>query len=224
MPSKLKWQTVSATLAEVLRILMNLKELSSFRLVGGTSLSLQLGHRESDDIDMFTDKVYGSVDFKDIDGLLRKSFKYVSKDLTEDFSWGIMRMVGTSEKECIKLDMFYTDPFIRKPILEEGIRMASMEDIAVMKMEVISSGGRKRDFWDIDELLELYELGDILNLYLERNPYIDMEEALIGLTDFSRADQEDDPVCLKGKYWGLIKYDLEETVKEYRESMSRTHS
>ncbi len=213
MPSKLKWQTVSATLAEVLRILMNLKELSSFRLVGGTSLSLQLGHRESDDIDMFTDKVYGSVDFKDIDGLLRKSFKYVSKDLTEDFSWGIMRMVGTSEKECIKLDMFYTDPFIRKPILEEGIRMASMEDIAVMKMEVISSGGRKRDFWDIDELLELYELGDILNLYLERNPYIDMEEALIGLTDFSRADQEDDPVCLKGKYWGLIKYDLEETVK-----------
>ncbi|HEC42913.1 MAG TPA: nucleotidyl transferase AbiEii/AbiGii toxin family protein [Bacteroides sp.] len=218
MPSKLKWQTVSATLAEVLTNLMALKELSAFRLVEGTSLSLQLGHRESDDIDLFTDQVYGSVDFKDIDGLLRNNFEYVSKDLTEDFSWGIMRLVGTSEEECIKLDMFYTDPFIRKPTLEDGIRMASVEDIAAMKMEVISSGGRKRDFWDIDELLELYELGDLLNLYLERNPYMDIKDALNGLTDFDRADQEDDPVCLLGKFWDLIKLDIIEVVEEYRTS------
>jgi hypothetical protein len=224
MPSKLKWQTVSATLAEVLRNLMGLKELSAFRLVGGTSLSLQLGHRESDDIDLFTDQEYGSVDFKDIDSMLRNSFEYVSRDLTEDFSWGIMRLVGNSEEECIKLDMFYTDPFIREPNLVEEIRMASVEDIAAMKMEVITTGGRKRDFWDIDELLEMYELEDILNLFLERNPYMDIEDALNGLTDLDKADQEDDPVCLLGKFWDLIKYDLEETVKEYRESMSRTHS
>ena len=37
---------------------MELEELNSFRLVGGTSLSLQIGHRMSVDIDLFTDAVY----------------------------------------------------------------------------------------------------------------------------------------------------------------------
>jgi hypothetical protein len=40
--------------------------LENFILVGGTSLSLQLGHRISIDIDLFTDSPYGSVDFKAI--------------------------------------------------------------------------------------------------------------------------------------------------------------
>jgi hypothetical protein len=55
--------TVSDLLWELLSALMTFDELNSFHLVGGTSLSLLLGHRKSIDIDLFTDAEYGTIDF-----------------------------------------------------------------------------------------------------------------------------------------------------------------
>ena len=219
MSEKLKWHTVSDTLAENLRRLMKIRELSDFRLVGGTSLSLQLGHRKSFDIDMFTNAVYGSVNFSKIDSLLRTHFKYVSEDHTGDMSNGLMCMVGNSYADAVKLDLFYSDHFINEIVEIDGIRMASIEDITAMKLEVISSDGRKRDFWDIHELIEVYSINRLLDIYKERNPYLEVEKVIAGLTNFERADQEDNPVCLKGKYWELVKYDFEEIVKEYKASL-----
>jgi len=57
------WKTVNGLLRETLLLLMKSKEFDKFRLVGGTALSLQLGHRISVDIDLFTDADYGSIDF-----------------------------------------------------------------------------------------------------------------------------------------------------------------
>ena len=56
---------------------MNEEVFSEFRLVGGTSLSLQLGHRISVDIDLFTDAEYGSIDFKKIENYLNNNFPFV---------------------------------------------------------------------------------------------------------------------------------------------------
>ncbi len=56
-------QTVTTLLWDQLEVLMGMQSLDSFRLVGGTALSLLIGHRMSIDIDMFTDAPYGSVDF-----------------------------------------------------------------------------------------------------------------------------------------------------------------
>ncbi|MGL4581891.1 MAG: nucleotidyl transferase AbiEii/AbiGii toxin family protein, partial [Flavobacterium sp.] len=55
---------------------MEASVFKSFRLVGGTALSLQLGHRLSVDIDLFSDAAYGSIDFKDIDNFIEKTFPY----------------------------------------------------------------------------------------------------------------------------------------------------
>lgn len=46
----------------------------------------------------------------------------------------------------------YTDPFIREPEIIDGIRLASIDDIVAMKIDTISRGGRKKDFWDIHKL------------------------------------------------------------------------
>ena len=91
---------------------MNVSAFDEFRLVGGTSLSLQLGHRQSVDIDLFTDRLYGSVDFNVIDDHLRKQYAYVDTFETEVVGIGKSYYIGTSKDECIKLDLFYTDPFI----------------------------------------------------------------------------------------------------------------
>ena len=82
MKKTLHYQTVVPFLHSVLEELMDAEELKSFRLVGGTSLSLQLGHRQSVDIDLFTDAEYGSVDFSAIDRYLNKTFPYIDSTNT----------------------------------------------------------------------------------------------------------------------------------------------
>jgi hypothetical protein len=54
----LHYQTVSPGTLTLLRELMEILELKNFRLVGGTALALQLGHRVSVDLDFFTDRSF----------------------------------------------------------------------------------------------------------------------------------------------------------------------
>jgi hypothetical protein len=67
MITQLYRKTVSEALWTALNRLMTMELLLPFRLVGGTALSLQLGHRMSVDIDLFTDCDYNSIDFNAID-------------------------------------------------------------------------------------------------------------------------------------------------------------
>ena len=203
--------TVSNLLWSSLQKLMELEEFKPFRLVGGTSLSLQLGHRESVDIDLFTDVKYGSIDFKQLEECLEKTFPYVDKSLVELAGMGKSYFIGNNENELVKLDIFYTDPFAFPIILEQNIRMASKEEIAAMKLEVIAQGGRKKDFWDIHELMDSFSQEEMIDFYLKRNPYgFSKKEITKQLTDFSVADDEFTPNCFRGKIWELIKLDFEE--------------
>ena len=90
-----------------------------------------------------------------------------------------------------------------------SIRMAAVEDIVAMKMDVISRGGRKKDFWDVHMLRDHYSIEQMLSLYEERYPYgATREECTSGLTNVSVADTEPDPICLQDKVWQLIKLEF----------------
>jgi predicted nucleotidyltransferase component of viral defense system len=194
---------------------MELEELNSFRLVGGTSLSLQIGHRMSVDIDLFTDAVYDSIDFNRIDEIISSTFQLVDMGYGGNNSMGKSYYVGTSKDDLVKLDIFYTDPFIYPEITMEGVRFAGLEEIAAMKLEVIGNGGRKKDFWDLHELLEHYSLAQMISFYEKRYPYsFSKEEIIARLTFFENANEDFDPICLRKKYWELIKLDFEERVKK----------
>ncbi|MGQ1788129.1 MULTISPECIES: nucleotidyl transferase AbiEii/AbiGii toxin family protein [unclassified Saccharicrinis] len=209
-------ETVSVLLWDTLKKLMQFKELDTFRLVGGTSLSLLLGHRISVDIDLFTDAEYKSIDFDKIDNLFETNFKYVDYCFGGNDSMGKSYLIGDKKEETIKVDLFYTDPF-QYPILDYGgIRLSQLEEIIAMKLEVIGNSGRKKDFWDIHELMESFSWEEMLSFYEKRYPYNHSKEEIINkLTDFSTADTDLDPICLKEKYWELIKLDIEESVAEY---------
>ena len=79
------WNTVNKTLKDSLLLLMKKEEFASFRLVGGTALSLHLGHRVSVDIDLFTDEPYRSIDFDAIEACLKNSFAYVHGECDDCF-------------------------------------------------------------------------------------------------------------------------------------------
>jgi hypothetical protein len=209
MPDKLYWQTVKPLLKETLTILTQQELFQPFTLVGGTSLSLQLGHRMSDDIDLFTDALYETIDFGAIDSLLRNTFGFVSNLPPGPIGMGVSYVVGKNQKDLVKLDLYYTDTFIQ-PVLEIGpYRLATIEEIIAMKIDIVQRIARKKDFWDLHELLNSHTLSQMIALHEQRYPY-SHDEAVIrqNFIDFTRADEEFNPICLKGKHWELIKLDI----------------
>ena len=211
---KLHFNTVSPLLQDVLEFLMQRPELETFRLVGGTSLSLQLGHRISTDIDLFTDAAYGSIDFDAIDRLLKNSFAYFQESSVSKVALGRPYFVGKSELEAVKLDIYYTDNFLYEPILIKNIRLADRRDIVAMKLETIVQVSRKKDFWDLHELMEHFTIEEMISFYKQRYPFGYHEnEVFDALLNISSADDDLNPVCIKSKFWELIKFDLIEAVE-----------
>ncbi len=209
--NSLHYQTIKPILRSCLEKIMKIEAFKPFRLVGGTSLSLRYGHRMSDDIDLFTDAKYGSLDFLALQNILRNEFAYCYGDCGDLVGFGSSYFIGNSKDDCVKLDLFYTDTFIRPFEEYNSIRMAAVEDIIAMKIEVVASAGRKKDFWDLHLLRNYYNIDEMLSFYTERYPYgFSKEECIKGLTNFGLADNDPDPICLQNKIWQLIKLDFSE--------------
>lgn len=210
------YNSVSGLLKSTLTTLMQAPVFESFRLVGGTALSLQIGHRLSIDIDLFTDAPYDSINFKSIDTFIENTFPYHHHFSNFQPALGKSYTVGSDREQAIKVDVFYTDTFIHPPLIEDGIRMATTEEIIAMKIDVVQRGGRKKDFWDLHELFTKYPLSEMLLLHQQRYPYThDSALILQNLTHFDLADDDFDPVCLRGKYWAFIKEDIIEIVEAH---------
>lgn len=210
----LYFNTVTPLLKSILEDLMHAEEFSSFRLVGGTALSLYYGHRMSIDIDLFSDAEYGSLDFKAIDSYLQSQYTYVDSLNIEPIGMGKSYYIGNNDKDNIKLDLFYTDPFIDE-IQQFGIlRLASKAEITAMKLDVIQRTGRKKDFWDIDQLCQNFNINEMFELHKKRYPYVHDRKLLIEkFTDFTLADDDFEPICLRGKHWELIKLDMIDLIE-----------
>lgn len=213
----LYYSTVNKLLQKSLLQLMQSKVFDDFRLVGGTALSLQIGHRESIDIDLFSDAEYGTLDFKDIENYLKENFQYV--DFLDTIpAIGKSYSIGENKESTVKLVLYYTDNYIQPAIEVDGIRMATIEEIIAMKVEVIQGGGRKKDFWDLHDLLQSYDLSQMLDLHEQRYPYSHDKNLIIqNFTSFEQADEDFNPICLKGKYWEFIKEDFEEIILQFKQ-------
>lgn len=183
--------------------------LKDFSLVGGTALSLRYGHRTSVDLDLFYHKKF---DAEKIHAALKKAF---GKSLVfEDAhpKWAIFCYV-----DKIKIDIvYYSHPPIA-PITEtEGIRMYDSMDIAAMKIQAISGRGKKKDFWNLYELLHHFTLAQIIEWHTLKFP---SQRLLISipnaLTYFDDADNSETPVSLKGQTWENVKEFIKKKVRDY---------
>lgn len=213
------YNTVTPQLKKVLDALMAEPLFAPFRLVGGTNLSLRYGYRLSVDIDLFTDAEYRSLDFGKFESWLEDNFSYYEcPSRSEIVSFGRGYYVGEYAEESVKVDLMYTDPFLSEPEIIDGIRMAGVDDIVAMKLNVVSQGGRKKDFWDIHHLLNHYSLEEMFRLHKKRYPWgHDPGELRTRFTDFTRADNDQDPHCLMDKNWDDIKLDIIESMSGFSE-------
>lgn len=202
------WNTVSPLLSSTLKELMQEDLFADFVLVGGTALSLQFGHRLSVDIDLFTSKLYGTIDFKKITKFLESNYPYCHHINIEPVSFGKSYKLGLSFQDSIKLGIYYTDDFVFDLQIEDGIRMASQKEIIAMKLEIIKTSGRKKDFWDLHYFIDDYTVLEMIDFHRQRYPYSYEEYPIKRLTNFELADTDFEPECLLNKHWALIKLDV----------------
>lgn len=149
-------ETVSATTLELLKSLMNNPTMSSFALVGGTALALQMGHRISIDLDFFCNESFSEENLR---YFLEKDFQLKTDLISNNTLKG--------EIEGVKIDCIaHRYPWIESFEVIEGIRLASLEDICAMKLNAITGNGtRIKDFIDIAFLSTRYSLAQMLDFY-----------------------------------------------------------
>jgi hypothetical protein len=128
-------------------------------LVGGTALALQLDHRTSTDIDLFTTKTQSAVD---IINFFNKNFKNVSVETGEDKFTRIF--VNGIKIELVE----YNEKLIEEPINKDGIKLVDLNELAAMKLEAMRTRTEARDFIDIAYLLKEIPLEKMFELYKKK--------------------------------------------------------
>jgi len=173
------------------------ENLKSFFLVGGTALSLQIGHRISLDIDLFSQNPFDENKMLSHLELEKKwQLDYLDKNTVK------------GQINGIKVDLItHAYPLVNKLQNTEGIRLASLEDIAAMKLNaIVGNGTRLKDFIDVafmscylslDKMMDAYE-----RKYATRNPFLTLKALL-----YHQDINFNEPIQLAaGKYlWKLIE-------------------
>ena len=213
---ELHYQTVSPVLLDCLHKLMVYPAFKDFYLVGGTSLALQRGHRLSIDLDLFTCIPYGQMNTQEIEAALLQLFSYTDRIEELHNSQMVYSLyVGDSREDCVKLDLCYDDALIFPLIEVGGLRIASEKEIAAMKIQAIAQiEQRRKDFWDIHELLESYTLSEMIDWGIQRYPWsVTRESVKDGIERLPLIKDFTEVVCMKGKYWEFIVEDLIDEAK-----------
>lgn len=210
-------ETVSPTLLDYLRRIMGDPAFDDFYLVGGTALSLQLGHRISVDIDLFTEKPYGSLDTIAIRNAIARMFSHADRiDSLESRDMIYTLYVGDSLDTEIKVDLCYEEKSIFPIHRVNGIRFASDKDIAAMKLNAIVISKRRKDFWDIHRLLDKYSLTDMIGWCISRYSYAYRDTPTLilkALGEIENVTDQTEVISLENNYWEFVVEDILQELK-----------
>ncbi|MCB0726790.1 MAG: nucleotidyl transferase AbiEii/AbiGii toxin family protein [Ignavibacteria bacterium] len=190
--------TISNEQLDVLKKLSQINKITdNFYLAGGTALSLRLGHRKSYDFDFFT---FGNFDSESFSDLIKLDFDGSVSSLSDDTVNGNINDIGIS---------FFKYPYklIRQTDSFNNIKLASLEDLSAMKLSANMKRGTKRDFFDIYELMKIFQLSELKSFFLEKyqqngNNFYHLSRSLFFFED---AENEADPVSLNGTDWETVK-------------------
>ena len=203
----LSLQTIQPDTLELLKALSAHAELQETRLVGGTALALQYGHRQSVDLDFF--------------GRLPED-----RDVLLELSHGIGKVTVLNRSKAIlqtiindvKVDFvdYSRYPWIDEPVKGDGFALASDKDIAAMKVNAIIGRGTRKDFIDLFVLLQHYSLAEVLDFYRQKYPEFSEYRALLSMTYFEDAEMQDMPIMFIDTTWDEMKTEIIQAVKAYQ--------
>ena len=201
-------QTVYPNTLELLKSLASQPELAQTRLVGGTALALQYGHRQSIDLDFF--------------GILpeeKEELVEMTKRVGNVLVTNRSKMILQTVINQIKVDFvdYSRYKWIDEPIMGDGFVLASDKDIAAMKVNAIIGRGTRKDFIDLYVLLQRYSLSEIMAFYKQKYPDFSEYRALLSMTYFEDAEMQDVPKMFIDTSWDTMKSTIIEAVKAYQQ-------
>ena len=204
----LHYKTIEPETLGILKKIQQIKEFSNLRLVGGTGLALQIGHRKSIDLGLF-----GIIKIDDIS---------ISKELEEIGKVTVLKNsknINIYAIDNIKVDIVnYHYQWLENANTEDGLLLASIKDIAAMKIAAITGRGTKKDFIDLYFLLKRYSLKEILNFYMQKFPSGSIFLVLKSLSYFADADKNEQPEMIKPVEWSEVKNNINNTLENYTKS------
>jgi predicted nucleotidyltransferase component of viral defense system len=188
---------------------MAMPVLQPFSLVGGTALSLRYGHRSSVDLDLFYHEKFNHDEIiHELASAFGNDFEYKQQHT----QFGIFCFINN-----VKVDFVY---FPHKPIstfeIVEKIRFYRDADIAAMKIQAILGRAKKKDFWDLHELLQHYSLQQIMDWHKQKYPTQMLAISIPhAITYFVDAEETEKPVSFKNQTWPAIKKGIQKAVRDY---------
>lgn len=201
----LQYESISPNTLDLLKKIQSLDFAKDLRLVGGTALALQIGHRISVDLDLF--------------GNTSASLEEIVYELSSVSSVSPLsssKMMRFLIVDGVKVDIVsYPYPWLDVPVVENGIVLAGIRDIAAMKLSAITNRGTKKDFIDYYFLLKSYSLGEMFDIYIEKYSDAQLFSAIKSLTYFEDAESDPMPRMLKEVDWGEVKKFIINAVNEY---------
>ena len=216
----LRKETVLPELLESLHSLMEIGTLMNHRLVGGTALALQIGHRTSVDIDFFSDK---KNNYTVIRTELKKKYgKKIQEgyEINSPMGKGISVFINNIKTDIID----WNTKFIRPAVIDEGIRLTAKEDIISMKLNTFLCPAEyaryeKKDYTDLAFLLKEFPLEIMMDLYKTKYPDQIMSDRMIleGLKLHEMADKKAMPKMLNNLTWKDVKKQIDDSILLYSE-------
>jgi len=210
--NQLFWNTITQDMHLVLRAFFQSGIAKKFYLAGGTALSLQIGHRHSIDLDLFSQ----TEDIPSIRADLEKSFSSLEPELA-DASWGNLVYVVKN----VRVGFYGYGYAMVNPLIEaENSRLASMEDIALMKMDALLSRANRKDFYDLYFICQNVSLRQLFNQASQKYPSVrDFEVQVVKrLVYFESADHDPEPNLIKPTAWKTVKNYFTEQAQEIEQS------
>ncbi|MBL7795164.1 MAG: nucleotidyl transferase AbiEii/AbiGii toxin family protein [Saprospiraceae bacterium] len=198
----LQYRTLAPASVELLKQIMLAPFLTDFTLAGGTALALQIGHRESYDLDLFSRAPFSTEEI-----FLKLNQEYAA-ELVSKSEHILVAFIRGIKVDCV----FHPYTFKYPVVAQDGIRLLHIEDIAAMKLSAIAGRGRKRDFFDLYFLLREFPLHQMLDWYADKYGDSSTFHAVRSLTYFEDAEADADPVLFEQITWEQVKQRLVKAV------------
>ncbi|MBO0938196.1 nucleotidyl transferase AbiEii/AbiGii toxin family protein [Fibrella sp. HMF5335] len=205
-------ETVAEPTLDLLNCLLATPELANFSLVGGTNLSLRLGHRISVDLDLFTPQPFN---LTDVQNAIRRQFPS-ALELTA------RKQTLLFVIDDVKVDILLHEyPYLQPIDVVENIRLVSLPDVIAMKLGAVAGRGAKKDFCVIDRLLQQYRLADMMGFYTQKYPQSDPGQVVRSLVYFDDAEEQENPNDLQQTTWPIVKQGITTAVQQYIQALTR---
>ena len=201
-------ETVTFDLLVIAQQLCENPQLNMFRIVGGTAISLHLGHRKSIDIDFFT-----------CEKINKREVLLILRDMFPGTEFHITQHSISAEIKGVRVELFdeWHTPFLDQPVTADRLRLASLPDLAAFKLDAIIERREKKDYIDLCVIFQTLGALPVLQLFKSYNPHVSDKSVLfaLGEVEVARVNKSVMPEMLITLPWETIEHAMINAAREF---------